>query len=176
MVEIRRQAYPPSSLNNILAGLYRYCRSCCPVGSCCPNFMNRKDPQFRELTGAIQVKFRELREQGVGAVVKHASIVTPAEESFLGERQVIGDHSPVALQRAVFFTLAVFCLRGGEEQRSLKPSQFVRTTNPDCFTYVENGKNHSGVNQKQSNKVVPVYACPAQRPRCLVDLCFSKFR
>ena len=44
--------------------------------------MTRKDPQFRELTGAIQVKFRELREQGVGAVVKHASVVTPAEESF----------------------------------------------------------------------------------------------
>ena len=87
VVEIRRedrQAYPPSSLNNILAGLYRYCRSCCPVGSCCRNFMNRKDPQFRELTGAIQVKFRELREQGVGAVVKHASVMTPAEESFFG--------------------------------------------------------------------------------------------
>ena len=105
VVEIRRedrQAYPPSSLNNILAGLYRYCRSCCPMGSCCPNFMNRKDPQFRELTGAVQVKFRELREQGVGAVVKHASVVTPAEESFFWERQVIGDHSPVALQRVVF--------------------------------------------------------------------------
>ena len=183
VVDIRRedrQAYPPSSLNNILAGLYRYCRSCCPMGSCCPNFMNRKDPQFRELTGAIQVKFRELREQGVGAVVKHASVVTPAEESIFWERQVIGDHSPVALQRAVFFYVGkVFCLRGGEEQRSLKPSQFVRTTNPDCFTYVENGsKNHSGVNPKQSNKVVPVYACPAQRPRWLVyllDLYFSKF-
>ena len=30
-------------------------------------------------------------------------------------------------------------------------------------------------NPKQSNKVVPVYACPAQRPRCLVYLYFSKF-
>ena len=37
--------YPPSSISNILAGLYRYAKSC---GNC-PNFMNRKDPQFKDL-------------------------------------------------------------------------------------------------------------------------------
>jgi hypothetical protein len=75
----------------------------------------------------------------------------------------------VALQRAVF------CLHGGEEQRNLKPSQFVHTKQPDCFTYVENGsKNHSGINPTKSNKVVPMYACTEKRPRCLVYLLYSR--
>ena len=39
-------------------------------------------------------------------------------------------------------------------------------------------KTRSGVNAKEANKVVPVYASPDARPRCLVnllDLYFSKF-
>ena len=55
----------------------------------------------------------------------------------------------------------------------------MHTTQPDCFTYVENGsKNHSGINPTDSNKVVPMYACTEKRPRCLVYLLviyFSKF-
>jgi hypothetical protein len=63
--------------------------------------MNRKDALFRELTGAVQVTFRELCEQGVGAVVKHASVITPEEEQAFGDSKVLGSHSPVALHRAV---------------------------------------------------------------------------
>ena len=34
----------------------------------------------------------------------------------------------------------------GEEQRSLKRSQFVLSSGPDCYTFVENGsKNRPGV-------------------------------
>ena len=83
MVEIRRedaQPYPPSSIKGILAGLYRYSRECVPTGDVCPNFMNRRDPCFRDLTGSLQVKYRELREKGVGASVKHAQVVLPEEE------------------------------------------------------------------------------------------------
>ena len=39
---------------------------------------------------------------GVGAVVKHAAIVTP-EENRLWESEVLGVHTPLALVRAVFF-------------------------------------------------------------------------
>ena len=31
-------------------------------------------PAFRELTGAVQVRYKELRTDGVGAVVKHAPL------------------------------------------------------------------------------------------------------
>ena len=78
--------YPPSS---ILAGLYCYSRNCCNAGSC-PNFMNRKDPNFHELTGAFQVRFRELGEKCIGAQVNHAPVVTPEEEDMLWGSKVIG--------------------------------------------------------------------------------------
>ena len=70
-------------------------------------------------------------------------------------------------------------MRGGQEQRGLKPSQFISSLNPDCFTYVENeSKNKSGINPKKKNKVIPVYTNSAACPRCLVyllDKYFSKF-
>ena len=81
-------------------------------------------------------------------------------------------HSPIALQRAIFFYVGkTFCLRGGEEQRKLKPSQFRRSYDPDCYTYIEHGsKNNSGTSVKEANKTVPVFSCPDARPRCLVYL------
>ena len=42
--------------------------------------MNRWDPCFRDLTGALRVKCRELREEGIGAIVKQAPVVLPEEE------------------------------------------------------------------------------------------------
>ena len=63
-----------------------------------------------------------LRE--IPEVVKHAAVVTPDEEDTLWALKVIGDHDPLVLQRAVFFYVGkTFCLRGGEEQHRLKPSQ-----------------------------------------------------
>ena len=56
----------------------------------------------------------------------------------LWDLKVISDHAPVTLQKAVFFYIG-----------------------NDCYTYVENGsKNRSGVNTKETNKVVSVYASP----------------
>ena len=72
-----------------------------------------------------------------------------------------------------------FCIRGGEEQRRLKRSQFRRFYEPDWYTYVKNGsKNRSGVNVCDENKVFPVFACLEVQPRCLVcllDTYFDKF-
>ena len=126
--------YPPSTIFNILAGLYRYSRGCVRSPQGYPNFMNRKDPNFRDLTGAIQVQYRELREEGIGAIVKHATVISSA----LWDSKVIGDDSPLALQRVVFYYVGkTFCLRGGDEQCNLKPSQFMRSSAPDCYTYIE---------------------------------------
>ena len=183
VVEVRREdgkPYPPATINGILSGLYRFSKFCVPTGVVCPNFMDRKEPRFRDLTGAIQVRYRELRTEGVGAMVKHAAVVTPEEETQLWNSKVLGVHSPLALIRAVFFYVGkTFCIRGGEEQRRLKRSQFRRSYEPDCYTYVENGsKNRTGVNVRDDNKVVPVFACPEAQPRCLaflLDTYFDKF-
>ena len=56
---------------------------------------------------------------------------------------MLGTHNPLSLFCAVFFYNGKkFCLRGGEEHRSLKISQFKWFE--DAYVYTENGsKNHS---------------------------------
>ena len=82
--------------------------------------------------------------------------------------------SPKSLQRAVFYYLGKhFCIRGGEEQRRLGPSQLVRSSNPDKYTYVEYGsKNRSGglAQIRIENKTVICVAVSERRPMCLVYL------
>ena len=71
-IEARRaygNPYPASSISNLLAGLYRHCKE---HDANCLNFMNRKDPVFQDLNGALQVRHQSLHKLGVGAVVKHA--------------------------------------------------------------------------------------------------------
>ena len=91
------QPYPPTSISNLLAGLYHECRKYDPN---CPNFMNRKDSTFKELNSVLQVRYRELH---VGAIVKHAAVVSPDGEQALWDSKVVGDHDPLAPQRAMFF-------------------------------------------------------------------------
>ena len=99
---------------------------------------------------------------------------TCEEEQRLWDSGVMGIASPKALQRAVFFYIGKrFCLRGGDEQRNMGPSQFARSSDPDCYTYVEHGsKNRSGglAQLRNENKCVPCVAVPEQSPRCLVFL------
>ena len=161
VIEARRadgKQYPASTINNILAGLYRNAKAEATTGVVVPNFIDTRNPEFRDLRGAMQVCFRKLRESGVGALVKHAPIITVEEENLLWETKTFGDHDPLALLRTVFFYAGkAFCLRGGQEQRDLKRSQVVRSYNPDKYTYVENGsKNYSGINPNEVNKIVPI--------------------
>ena len=73
------------------------------------------------------------------------------------------------------------CLRGGQEQQDLKPSQFRCEHDPDWYVYVENGsKNHPGTfGQKESeNKVVTIFKNEKAGQRCpvfLLDIYFKKF-
>ena len=53
------------------------------------------------------------------------------------------------------------------------PSQFVRSRNPDCYTYIEYGKkNRSGglAQLNVDNKRVPGFATPENEPCCIVFL------
>ena len=57
--------------------------------------MNRKDPSFRDLTGAVQVRYRELHTAGVGAVVKACTRHnTRGRKSALGIERYWSAHSP----------------------------------------------------------------------------------
>ena len=81
---------------------------------------------------------------GVGAEVKHTSLISTEEENELWEKGVLGIDTPEALLNAVFYLNGkYFCLRGGKEHRSLKISQVVRHDNPVHYVYTENGFQES---------------------------------
>ena len=146
VVEVRRkdgEPYPAHTLYLLLAGLLRYGQS---KSKLCPNFMDKSDCGFSELSGVCESVSRQLRKDVVGASVKHTAIISPEEGDLLLDKGVMAFYAPKPLVRAVFLYVAkAFCLRGGAEQRALKPSQFECGYNPDRYTYTENGsKNHRG--------------------------------
>ena len=59
----------------------------------CPNFLNRKDCRFDRLNGALQTVFKALRDDGVGATIKHAAVISADEEELLWSMGTIGEHT-----------------------------------------------------------------------------------
>ena len=144
--------------------------------------MDRQNAAFAELQGTCDRLSRELRQAGIGAAVKHAAVISATEEEQLWSSGAIGIYSPKALVRCVFYYVGkAFCIRGGQEQRDLKPSQFLREYNPDRYTYEENGsKNHTGhfSSSGNHNKDYLYAQTDNPPPKCLVyllDFYFSKF-
>ena len=97
-------------------------------------------------------------------------------------KAVLGVASLESLLRTVFYTIHLhFCLRGGQEHRDLKCSQFarVRADSNNYYQYVENGsKNYQGCFSEtgQCNKIVRAYAQPNSDccPVCILDLYLRK--
>ena len=170
--------YPASTILSLLGGLLREMRALSPE---CPNFLDTSDSRFKGMHSIIDAYFRQLRSEGVGAIVKHASLINKEEENLLWEHGVLGDDSPERLLNAVFFYNGKnICLRGGKEHRALKISQFVRSYDPDQYVYKENGsKNRSGglYECRVENKSVVIMACKDAGVRChvhLLDIYLSK--
>ena len=68
-----RRRYPATTIVSLLSGLLRRVRDVDPDA---PKFMDAKNPQFREMHTIIDRYFRELRKSGVGAEVKHTSVIS----------------------------------------------------------------------------------------------------
>ena len=89
--------YTPATLLQLLASLLRHMHSHNPDT---PNFMDRRNMQFQGLHGTLDNVFRKLHENGIGAKVKHAEVITKDEENQLWDSGVIGIDSP----RIQYFT------------------------------------------------------------------------
>ena len=91
-----------------------------------------------------------------------------------GKQAFLNTSTPVDLQRAVFYYVGkVCCIRGSEEQRNLKPSQFKHYTNPDRYVYSKHGsKNHNGgfFQLDVENKSVSIFKNEETGEQCLVIL------
>ena len=166
------EPYPRRSIHQLLAGLQRY------ILDKNPNFITLLDKQqtcFRDICGTCDTVYRDLRSQG--AEVRHAPIITPHEDkSWVAE--VFNINNPKALQRAVFYYIGkVFCIRGGQKQRTLELSNFKWSAKPGCdphsVMYIEHGsKNRPGGlrDMRVENKEITCHPCPEEIPKCLVFL------
>ena len=127
-----------------------------------PKFLDCTDTVFRDFHRSCDNVYRQLHSQGIGTNVRQAHSFTGEEQDMLWDCGILGCASPISLQRAVFYYIGKrFCVRSEEEQRSLGPSQFLHTKDPDCVTYVEDGSDNrsGGLAQLQlKNKCIP---CPA---------------
>ena len=164
--------YTPSTLRQLLCGLFRHMKNAKPDF---PNFIDKKNPHFTQLHGTLDNLFRQLHEKGVGRQVKHSEIISSEEEEKLWSSGQLGTETPRALQNAVFFYNGKnFCIRGGEEHRNIKLSQFQRYYEPDRYHYIEYvSKNRLGTFRKQhvDSNVVPIY-CTCQNGQSNVkDIC-----
>ena len=172
LVEARNKEgrmYSPTSLHALLCGLLRHMREKNPYT---PNFMDRYDPRFKELHVLMNKTFANLREQGVRTHRKILPSITLEKENELWERRILGSDSPISLQRTVYYMISkMFYIKGGLEHRALKPSQFTRERNPDCYTFFDVGS------KTNSHHLRKVYADLSAGNRCFVylfDLFLSK--
>lgn len=174
VIEVRKKSgekYPPATLHQLLCGILRHMRQ---INDSCPNFMDKQDLRFKQLHNTLDSLFHKLHSEGVGVHVKHAEVITADEEMKLWESGIMGMDNPCSLQNAVFFTVGkVFCLRGGQEHRDLKISQFIRLKDPDRFVYHENtSKNKTGTYKHihVKPKIVPIFAIPEAGERCPINI------
>ena len=181
--EARREdgePYTPRSITQLLSGIQRHIRE---TKQCGITVLDGKNPDFLPLHRLLDTLFRELHAQGVGASRRQSAVLSQEDEERLWASGVVGVEKPESLLNAVFLYNGMFLvLRGGEEHRKLKLSQFKFAVVPDpkrpglgveCLTYVEHGsKNRPGGTHQLNldNKEVTHYANESLGPRCYVSL------
>ena len=74
--------------------------SCCllsqmkEVDPTCLNFLNKKDPRFKQLGGTLDVLFHKLHSEGSGTKVKSADVFTQEDELKLWSNGVLSLNTP----------------------------------------------------------------------------------
>ena len=61
--------YPPATIHQLLYGVLKHKRE---VNLDCINFLNKKDPWFKQLHGTLDVLFHRLHSEGLGTKMKSA--------------------------------------------------------------------------------------------------------
>ena len=144
-----------------------------------PNIFASDNPAFKELHYTMDSLYKQLRSDGVGSEKNSAQPFTKEDENILWEQGVLGTRSPASLLRAVFlYNGKNFCLRGGEEHRSLKLSQFTKTQNGYVYTENASKNRQGGISQvRLKNKRVEIRENIDAGERChcrLLDLYIRK--
>ena len=165
-------AYPSKTLYQLMCGPLRHMKEC-------PNFLDKKDNQFRTLHRAMDAHFHHLHSNGVGRIIKHAKSQSREDEQKLWATGVMGTTNPRALQNTAFFIVGkMFSLTGGQELCELKLSHVVRHDYPNRYEYTEHVSiTRNGTFKKLhiQSKVVSLYRCPEAGNRCPSQVVKLKF-
>ena len=105
-----------------------------------------KDSAFSRFRRTLDGQMKILRSTGHGVQAKQAEPLTINEEDQLWKSGHLGDHSPkVPLDTMLYLCGICFAMRSGEENRSLKITQFQLVEPKGFPIYYENySKNNSG--------------------------------
>ena len=135
--------YTPKSIYLMVAGLQRGIRTHKGRSSAINIF---SDTRLEAFHNVCDHKFRTLHQHGIGTKSKHAEALTDEDERKLWETNVLNLSTPQGLLNCVFFYNGKYlCLRGGNEHRLLRFSQFNRETavlerkEVACYVYTEQG-------------------------------------
>ena len=144
VAEVRRadgNPYPLKTIHQLICGLLHYMRSVDP-GS--PNVLDCKTPDFASFMVLVKLCFVDCIRAVLELMLSTQLLLLLKRKNSSGSG-ALNVSDPRGLQQAVFYYVGkAFCIRGGEEQRYLKPSQFVCSRGPDCYTCIEHGsKNQS---------------------------------
>ena len=153
--------YTPRSLYLILSGLQRHMRKLRPLEEI--NIF--QDVHFKPLKNVCDSIFKRLHQKGIGADIKRTAVLSQEQENQFWEKRIFDLNTPIGLLRAIFFYNGKnFCLRGGQEQRNLKLSQFKRQTTVingkelASYTYTEFGSKNRQGGLGSSIKIIKLFS------------------
>ena len=121
----------PRNISMFLAGIQRYIFN---EKNAVVKLTDPANSTFRTIHQVLENCYCDLHAEGVGATRRQAVVITTKEEEQLWQSGVLSSEYPLSLIRAVFYLNGInFVLRGGEEHRKLKLSQFTfrDTLDPD---------------------------------------------
>ena len=132
------------------------------------NFLDKNDIHFKELHKTLDTVFSDLHSRGIGAKTSTATVISYEDEELLWTQGILGYNSPRALLNTVFYYVGLlFCLRGGQEQRSLSWKNFKRvpddakvytsSTYYDYFEFASKNNQHRFRDIRSKNKCVKAY-------------------
>ena len=128
----------------------------------CPNFLDKNNPDFKQVHSTLDVHFCRLLEIGLGRNVKHAEVVTKGAEGKLWSQNVMSTTTPRSLLNVVFYLNGKELLSSWSRGASQFEDLPAAATFTDGFT-MRTAQRIVPAHSSISTSIVPIYCT------CVVD-------
>ena len=145
VVEVRRvdgKEYPAHTLYQICCGISRHLLN----NGFEKHILRNESEEFRYFQRALDAKCKDLTKKGIGMVKKKADAICEADEQELWKKRIFSDDTAENLQYMIYFyNCKLFGLRGRDEHRELRTSQFFVDDNSVRFVGRNNKTFNGGI-------------------------------